>query len=88
MSLESELGYDSWSPADPAPCDNCGDGCGWHHEQMRTPEGKPHMVWFACADCNDDEVKPKPEVCEECGRREEICICPKERYGFNDEEIR
>lgn len=80
-SLENELGHDSWSPADPAPCDNCGDGSGWNYVDMKDVKtGRVKWVWFACADCNDDGLKPKPDVCSTCHRREEVCWCQKEKY--------
>jgi len=52
-------------------CSNCGDDSGWTIWHTHTwPDGIPHIrdedatvevvVWVACADCNDDELKPKP----------------------------
>lgn len=66
-------------------CGNCGDGCGWHiwwtHE---LPSGKGVYVWSACADCNDDGLKPKPELCEGCGDTPAFCRCIREQLeGFN-----
>ena len=47
-------------------CDNCGDGKGWHRFSG---------TWAACADCNDDGKKPKPDFCEGCGETEPFCWC-------------
>lgn len=57
-------------------CDNCGDDSGWTPvPMMRFEDGATEWVWFACADCNDDGVKPKPDVCEACGHKEVDCEC-------------
>ena len=37
----------------PAVCPNCGDGSGWVWWDTAG-------TWAACADCNDDEAKPRP----------------------------
>lgn len=59
-----------------AKCDNCGDGCGWHIVPMHEAKtGKLVYVWSACADCNDDGLKPKPELCEGCGETPAFCQC-------------
>jgi hypothetical protein len=43
-------------------CGNC-DGSGWHAWYPNLPDGTPAgLVWVACADCNDDEHKPKPAL--------------------------
>lgn len=76
-------------------CGNCGDGSGWTVWHTRTwPPGVPHVrnedamipvrVWVACADCNDDQLKPKPECCEGCGEKSAECVCIREQLeGFN-----
>lgn len=53
-------------------CGNCGDGSGW---QVWRPNGGRGFVWVACADCNDDGKKPKPDLCEGCGETEPFCLC-------------
>jgi hypothetical protein len=59
-------------------CENCGDGSGWSVWRTRElPGNKPVLVWAACADCNDDGDKPKPEMnfCEGCGEWWNFCTC-------------
>lgn len=56
-------------------CGNCGDGKGWH---IWRPRSHPEGVWFACADCNDNAEKPKPDLCEGCGETEPFCECELE----------
>jgi hypothetical protein len=68
-----------------APCGNCGDGCGWSIWFTREmPSGKPVYVWAACADCNDDALKPKPELCEGCAETPAFCRCEKSRDQRNE----
>jgi hypothetical protein len=68
-------------------CGNCGDDSGWLiWHTFAWPVGVPHLrnedatvpvrVWAACADCNDDGLKPKPECCEGCGEKLNECCCP------------
>jgi hypothetical protein len=55
-----KLGHNS------ADCPVCPDGTGWtlwHTKDFKT--GVPMSVWVACADCNDDARRPKPEVYDE-----------------------
>ena len=57
-------------------CGNCGDGSGWHiWPTYESPSGKFIYVWVACADCNDDGLKPKPDLCEGCGQTPAFCEC-------------
>ena len=53
-------------------CDNCGDGCGWHFITLGN-----ERIWSACADCNDDGKKPRPDLCEGCGDTEAFCHCER-----------
>ncbi len=56
-------------------CGNCGDGLGWHAwYPIAMATGQRELVWVACADCNDDASKPKPELCA-CGYTKPFCIC-------------
>ena len=57
-------------------CANCGDGSGWSIWRPRSVEGCPTAgVWVACADCNDDGQKPKPDLCDGCGNTRPFCVC-------------
>lgn len=56
-------------------CGNCGDGRGWHVWRPTLPNGQRGFVWVACADCNDDGAKPKPDLCEGCGETQPFCHC-------------
>lgn len=59
-----------------ATCGNCGDGSGWHAwYPVHVDTGQRKLVWVACADCNDDAQKPKPDLCESCGLTEPFCEC-------------
>jgi hypothetical protein len=56
----------------------CGDGSGWIVWRPRRLNGRGRdFVWAACADCNDDGLKPKPplEICEGCGETALFCGC-------------
>lgn len=69
--------------ADSPACINCGDGCGWvAWYPYDLVEQKRRLVWAACADCNDDEAKPKPDpalaLCEACGQTRPYCECEHE----------
>jgi hypothetical protein len=45
-------------------CNSC-NGTGWYNIKMFVVAlQRKDYVWFACADCNDGESKPK--VCELC----------------------
>ena len=60
-------------------CDNCGDDSGWHAwYPLNLKTRRRDLVWSACADCNDDGLKPKPELCESCGYTEPFCECRQE----------
>jgi hypothetical protein len=60
-------------------CGNCGDDSGWTIWHMRDyTSQKPVRVWAACADCNDDQRKPKPDCCEGCGEKATECTCTRE----------
>lgn len=64
-------------------CGNCGDGSGWlawYPRHLLEPGQPVRLEWVACADCNDDAAKPKPELCEGCGFTEPECLCPKRSY--------
>ena len=73
-------------------CGNCGDGSGW--TVWRTAilgefgvPSFPVCVFVACADCNDDGIKPYPApwpVCKRCEESMQFCICLREQLeGFN-----
>ena len=63
-------------------CGNCGDDTGWHVWKTREyATGKPIRVWVACADCNDDQQKPYPDVCEACGEKQGDCKCERSEEG-------
>ena len=60
-------------------CDNCGDGSGWiAWYPFVIAEQRRRLVWAGCADCNDDGLKPKPELCEGCGYTKPFCCCVEE----------
>lgn len=72
----AEAAEETQKPDHPAvkPCDNCQDGTGWTRTFMIAVEsGTPVLVWFACANCNDDEEKPLPAVCDGCGLKVGEC---------------
>jgi hypothetical protein len=57
-------------------CSNCGDNSGWTLWFPRDAKtGRIMRVWAACADCNDDQLKPKPDCCEGCGEKATECAC-------------
>ncbi len=59
------------------PCGNCGDNSGWHawYPKHLLERGEPkRLVWVACADCNDDGLKPKPKLCSVCGYTKPFCL--------------
>lgn len=61
-------------------CGNCGDGSGWSvWRPLSVDRKRREFVWVACADCNDDAAKPKPDLCEGCGDTEPFCLCPVEQ---------
>ena len=63
-------------------CGNCGDGSGWiawRPKHLLEPGQPRHLEWVACADCNDDAGKPKPELCEGCGQTQPFCVCGGKR---------
>ncbi len=69
-------------------CGNCGDGSGW--TVWRTEvfngcqrPGYPVAVFVACADCNDDQLKPYPApwpICLVC--EESIQFCNNEQHAI------
>ena len=61
-----------------SPTDNacCSGWSVWRPVNAQT--GKREFVWVACADCNDDALKPKPDLCEGCGETADFCPCEKE----------
>lgn len=77
---------------DREPCGNCGDDSGWTVWQTAIldngqPPGHPVSMFVACADCNDDGLKPYPApwpVCKICGESLQICGCLREQLeGFD-----
>ncbi len=65
-------------------CGNCGDGSGWHVWRPKPLPGQrgPLLEWCACADCNDDMQKPKPDLCEGCGETPGDCGCDHDDPAF------
>jgi hypothetical protein len=70
-------------------CDNCGDGSGWTVWRTRIYGGelRDFALFVACADCNDDQLKPYPTpwpVCHRCEESAQFCTCLREQLeGFN-----
>lgn len=66
-------------------CGNCGDDSGWTiWWPFDLKLGRRVRIWAACADCNDDGKKPKPDCCEGCGEKATECMCVREQLeGFN-----
>lgn len=88
MGARSEFDF---GDDDVPPCDNCGDGSGWTvwKTQIYDSNGAlwPVSLFVACADCNDDGLKPFPApwpVCSICEESLQICACLREQLeGFN-----
>jgi hypothetical protein len=67
-------------------CENCGDNSGWtlwyteifNGRLQSGYPGYPVCVFVACADCNDDGLKPYPApwpVCKCCEQSLSFCRC-------------
>jgi hypothetical protein len=67
---------------DYALCENCLDGSGWTVWKTQIHDGHgryfPVTMFVACADCNDDGLKPYPApwpVCLACEESKQFCRC-------------